>query len=1010
MKRNPFRWFLVWFLAFLMLCSCIPVQAAAAGKLPLPQMLDLIDFSSLPEDLSPGELLAILALLDDQKETGSQETVPEEYRPAPAEMLSPDFQLYFGQLHAHTDISDGTGTVEDAFQYAARVEGLDFFAVTDHSDSFEGALQGSILTDGAAVSSDWAAGKAAAAAVTGDRFVGIYAYEMSWPGRMQIGHIGTFNTPGFQSWQQEPYDKYLGALEEYYAALASVPGAVGQFNHPGSQYGSFSEFSRYSPDADRVMNLLEIGDNLPEAYDYYIKALDQGWHVAPANNQALHSSHWEDTGARTVVCAPSLTEEALYEAMRNCRAYATEDPDLEILYTMDGHFMGSRLDMGDFGETAQISVTLSDPTDAAVGTVEIVTFGGVSLGSKYLFDASGTLTFSLTPEPGYYFLRITQPDGDTAVTAPIWIEGEEALGITNLTCETEIPVQNEPVILTAELENAENAPFLVEAVDVLADGKPAVVSSSLTELPANSAKTHTLSFFCDSVGQTEIRLRISGTLRGEKRSLEAAMTLNFHQSGQITAIAVDASHGNAGLGELTALTKAALEQNIRTAFFPEEPGYEDLKDCRFFLISAPSLPFSEDFLAVVKEYVAQGGTLILCGQADLLDGSLSSAGELNRLLKTLDASLELRDDVVLDPVHNDGSPELLHTNRFDQSSSWWADLSEGQVYAHSLGCSVSGGSALVTGRPTALSMDGDGDGLGGEATETVTLLAVEEQESGGSIFATGSLFCNDSGMAEPQNIWDAPYANRTLALTLLGIGGETVPLSTIRQARLGAKNELFRVRGYVTAGTSNPYNTFPETIYLQDDTGGIAVIPFPESGIQAGTAMEVTGYAVEKGGNRCLKLSAWKVLDTPMYLYEGITGSWDYLLDPALCGGVLVQVEGTCLEVYCREDGTLAGCLLKDEQNRLAQVKIEDYIFAGSDGKNDLHKTIRRGRTVRAMGILHIDEYGDPVIRVRNCEEVVWVPPLRLLNPDTGDISLGPAAMAMALSLMGLVLLRKKKK
>ena len=53
-------------------------------------------------------------------------------------MMIEDYGLYFGQLHAHTNLSDGTGTVEQAFEHAANVENLDFLALTDHSNSFEG--------------------------------------------------------------------------------------------------------------------------------------------------------------------------------------------------------------------------------------------------------------------------------------------------------------------------------------------------------------------------------------------------------------------------------------------------------------------------------------------------------------------------------------------------------------------------------------------------------------------------------------------------------------------------------------------------------------------------------------------------------------------------------------------------------------------------------------------------------------------------------------------------------
>ena len=47
-------------------------------------------------------------------------------------MMIEDYGLYFGQLHAHTNLSDGTGTVEQAFEHAANVENLDFLALTDH--------------------------------------------------------------------------------------------------------------------------------------------------------------------------------------------------------------------------------------------------------------------------------------------------------------------------------------------------------------------------------------------------------------------------------------------------------------------------------------------------------------------------------------------------------------------------------------------------------------------------------------------------------------------------------------------------------------------------------------------------------------------------------------------------------------------------------------------------------------------------------------------------------------
>ena len=993
MKQTCFLRVLAGTMVLCLILNCLPLQAVALETSE--------DWKQLVEQIlewygQDGELAESWQALLSQ-ETEPAETVPSESLTEGKMELKasgPGYGLYFGQLHAHSDLSDGSGTVEETFRFASTVPGLDFFAVTDHSDSFGNELEGSLDVDGSTVSADWAAGKAAAAAVTGGDFVGIFGYEISWPRIYQLGHIGTFGTAGFLSWQQEGYDTYDGSLERYYAALAES-GGIGQFNHPDTQIGTFQNFKGYTPEADRVMSLLEAAGKT--GLRYYVKALDQGWHVAPTFNQTPRDGQWTDTGARTAVYAASLTEEGIYDALRNCRVYATEDADLEIRYSLNGYFMGSQTQLADLGQTMELSVTLSDPTDDAIGTVEVISTGGESLTSQYLAESGGTLTFSIPAAPGYYFLRITQPDGNAAMTAPVWVEeGPSEPAITALSCTTELPVQNEPVALTMEITNGRQEDLQIQALEILADGYPVSADTSLTVIPGSSTITHDTSFFCDSVGMTEITLRLTGTLGEEPCTLEEQLMLSFRQSAMITAIGVDGSHGNAGLDSLTLLTQQAMAENIELAVLTQEAVVSQLERYRFFLITAPTEPFSQEFLNAISEFLSFGGSLVVCGQGNDPTGT----GELNRLLADVGSGLRIQEDLVTDDVNNGGSPEQIYTDGIDLDSPWCAGISENQVYRQVSGASVTGGTWLVKGRPTTASSDGMAEPV---------LLAAEETAGGGTIFAAGTLFCQDSSMEEPSNIWDEPYANYTIARNLLSIGGEPVALSTIQQAREGTDGELFRIRGYVTAGTSNAYNTFPETIYVQDDTGGIAVMPCTGESIQQGSAVEVTGYAGGSGGNRILKPSRWKTLDADGYVYEPLEGDWGTLLDTALNGGTLVQVEGTCLEVYAREDGTLAGCLLQDSQNRLARIKIEDHIGNGSDGGNDLHKSIRKGRTVRAMGLLHIDEYGDTVLRVRNCEEVVWVPPLHLevTNPKTGDPVFLPV-IPMAVSFVALLLLRKR--
>ncbi len=1026
MKKYFSRRYLALLLAGAVFCSAFS-SAALAAEVTSPEPAAAAEsLPSIPEESVPEESLAAPSVPEESvpeasvpeesipepsvpEESVPGSPVPEETLPVPSEPAASPLPasvpeegpasgpgLYFGRLHAHTSLSDGTAAPGEVFAQA-RTDGLDFFAVTDHSHSFDQHLSGQILTDAAGLSQDWAAGKAAAAEATTGSFVAIFGYEMSWPDIMKIGHISTFATPGFQSWEQEGYNKYNGALDRYYQALASVDGSIAQLNHPGKQHGNFSDFV-YSESANDAVALMELSSQTD-----YIRALDRGWHIAPSSSQDGY----------TVVDARELTESGIYEALRSRRVYATEDGDLEIRYQMDGYPLGSRLDLRHIGETADISLSLSDPTDGAAGTVEVITAGGQVLAQQTLDAGSGSLTFSLPAEPGYYFLRVTQPDGDVAVTAPVWIDEAEEVGIASFTCETAVPVQNEEVTFQLELYNREETDFLVESLAVFADDTQ-VSAWDLTRIEANSHPTCPITLAFDCVGATRIRVVLTGTLDGSVRTYEAAVTLSFHQARQVTSILVDGSHGNAGLDQLTILRQLAMEENIDLTIAAEEPSLEELKNHRFLVISAPSEPFSETFPDTLKAYARQGGSLVLCGQADRMDTSIHSAGELNRILSALGSTMTIGDNLAMDPVNNGGSLHLLYPQTINHEADWCGDVSENQIFRSNSSATVDPGSGiwLVKGFSTTIAEDADGDGLGRSEQGAPALMAWEPLTGGGNLFVSGSFFCTDENMAESKNIWDEPYANRTIAQALLGIGGESLPLSTISQARAGAAKELFRVRGYVTAGTSNPYNTFPDTIYVQDNTGGIAVTPFSGTSIQQGTPVEITGYAGSLGENRILKTDSWKVLEAEAYQTEPLEGSWHTLLDPAVNGGALIQVEGECQEIYCWEDDTMAGCLLEDEDGRQIKIQIEACIGNGSDGGNELHKFTRKGRTIRAMGLLHVDDYGDTVLRVRNCEEVVYVPPEILPgdNPKTGDPGLIGMAIFLAGSLAGLTACSKKRR
>ena len=917
-----------------------------------------------------------------------------------------DWNLYFGQLHAHTDISNGAGSVEEAFQYASQVDGLDFFAVTDHSDSFDNADMGAIDADGADISADWAAGKQAAASVTNGDFVGLFGFEMTWPEDKQLGHISTFNTPGWQTRDQEAFTNVTAALENYYKVLTAVPGSVSQFNHPDDIHGDFERFDHYSPRYDAVVSLLEVaGEDGVVDCEYYDLALDKGWHVAPTNNQNNHNGQWGDASdARTVVLAKSLTEEALYAAMKDRRVYATQDSDLAIFYELNGTVMGSILPKS---EEAEITVFLSDPTDEAIGNVEVVTDGGAVLVSEYVETPSQVLELPASGGRSYYYLRITQPDGDVAVTAPVWMDGYDDIGIESFTSDTLTPARDEEIGLTVELYNDESVEFDLDALSLYADETLVSTVSDLGEVAGMSTLDYTFSHAHPELGVTEFRVEAVGSVNGEKRTYEKTLSLSFHVPEQVKRIAVDASHGNSGVDKLNRLKAIAAKVNIAVDILDGElPENSDL-----LLITAPAEAFDEEFVENVRSFAESGGTVILCGQSDMGDLNLHTSGELNRLLEAMGATVRLNDDTAWDEESGGNTPDAVSSDVFNPGGDLTKSLKPEQTYTQRAGCTVNPGKGtwLVKGRDTTHGVDADGDGQ--DTGENAVLLACEELADGGNVYVSGGLFLADDAMKEPDNIWKRVSGNQGIAEAVLGIE----PLVTIDEMRSGGDGEVFRIRGWAASGTSHPGNIFSKTIYLQDDTGGVALVPFTKNGIEVGTPLEAVGQKTIQDGNVMLKIIDCEVLTERLYNYTPETTANEEAMDYDTNGGRLMQVEGRVTDVTYSVGGKgVSRITLKDGNGDLAEILIEDDIVSGADGENDLASQVKRGRTVRAIGILHLDGDGTPVLRVRNCDEVVYVPPVPVSlgsrrNPRTGDL-IWIAVGVMVLSGIGLAVLLNKKK
>jgi hypothetical protein len=342
------------------------------------------------------------------------------------------YNVYYGNLHAHTAYSDGIGTPPQAFTYARDTAMVDIQAITDHTH---------LLT-----STEYANLRAYAAAYTEDGvFVAIAGQEhgsLSTSRTGAFGHMNFYESPTLIPQYDNGGNDYRYNLAGTYAWLIShTDGITGAplfavFNHPYYTGGTgadaqFHHFA-YSVTGDSAMSLTEIR-NGQRGDDYepeYIEALNKGWHVGVSANQDNHNGMWGDQPNPnsgndiylTGVLADTLTKEAVLQALKDRRTFAVEvnpkSDRMGLFYQCEGHWVGDVFETA--ADTLHFDITVWGETNFV--SVELIR-NGVQV--AYTSPGSNYCEWHPEEEPyfgeSYYYVRAQQTDGDYLWSSPIWV-------------------------------------------------------------------------------------------------------------------------------------------------------------------------------------------------------------------------------------------------------------------------------------------------------------------------------------------------------------------------------------------------------------------------------------------------------------------------------------------------------------------------------------------------------------------------------------------------------------
>ena len=156
--------------------------------------------------------------------------------------------------------------------------------------------------------------------------------------------------------------------------------------------------------------------------------------------------------------------------------------------------------------------------------------------AREITDSTGELTFELSSDHAYYFLKITQPDGHRAVTAPVWIEQQPGAEITSFTADTALAVSGRPMSLRVEVTNRDYREFTVERVTFSLGEQVLHTLSAPAPIPGNSASVYEAEVTAEAAGLTSLTVTVTGSIGGEAVELTRKLELTFLTEDLVTTL------------------------------------------------------------------------------------------------------------------------------------------------------------------------------------------------------------------------------------------------------------------------------------------------------------------------------------------------------------------------------------------------------------------------------------------------------------------------------------------
>jgi hypothetical protein len=335
-------------------------------------------------------------------------------------------RILWGDIHGHSNLSDGSGTPEDYFRYARDVAALDVVSLTDHDhwgmeplaihpDVWEGIKEQAELFN------------------QPEKFVTLLGYE--WTNWIH-GHRHVL----FFEDQAELFDSTdpdYDTPDKLWAALRGREALTVAHHSAG---GPIATNWNYLPDPELepVTEIVSVHGS-SEALDspaviyspvpgnFVRDVLDSGVRFGFIGSGDGHDGHPGlahlngPSGGLAAILSDGLTREEILAAIRSRRVYATNGPRILLRVSLGELGMGSVLEAGPHApDRLRVFVAAPEPLER----LDLIRSGAVVV----TVPGDGQRTFSWQSQlqdlrPGeYIYVRAVQIDGGAAWSSPIFLE------------------------------------------------------------------------------------------------------------------------------------------------------------------------------------------------------------------------------------------------------------------------------------------------------------------------------------------------------------------------------------------------------------------------------------------------------------------------------------------------------------------------------------------------------------------------------------------------------------